>query len=167
MDVPASAWQDVLCLSLMSPHRPGRMYLAFHGCPRIGLAGFTLPFMDVSASAWQDVLGLSLMSPHRPSRMARRRIAENVFDIVAQRYRVLRKRVILQRGTAEKVVLACCVLHNFLMCRRGRQYLHAASADNESYVIISGDWQEEGIPESSWYPLRRGTSSSISQQEIR
>ena len=43
-----------------------------------------------------------------------RRIVENAFGIMAQRFRVLRKPMNLNLDKAYKVVLATCVLHNFL-----------------------------------------------------
>ncbi|KAJ8869072.1 hypothetical protein PR048_030633 [Dryococelus australis] len=63
-----------------------------------------------------------------------RRIVENVFGIVAQRFRVLRKSMIRQPDTAGKVVLACWVPCNFLACRTGRQYLYAVM----TFTVVTG-----------------------------
>jgi hypothetical protein len=47
-----------------------------------------------------------------------RRVVENAFGIISVRFRVLRKPLLLEPERAEKVVLACCYLHNFL--RKGQ-----------------------------------------------
>lgn len=43
-----------------------------------------------------------------------RRVVENVFGILSAKFRVLRKPLLLQPDKAEKVVLACAYMHNFL-----------------------------------------------------
>lgn len=56
-----------------------------------------------------------------------RRVVENAFGILANRFRILRGQMQLQPDTACVVVLACCALHNFL--RRNS----SANAENEDY----------------------------------
>jgi len=48
-----------------------------------------------------------------------RRIVENVFGIIANRFRVLRKPLIQSPTSTVNIVLAVCVLHNFLMSTQG------------------------------------------------
>jgi hypothetical protein len=43
-----------------------------------------------------------------------RRIVENAFGILANRWRIYHRKIFLSSKTATKVVLATCVLHNFL-----------------------------------------------------
>jgi hypothetical protein len=63
-----------------------------------------------------------------------RRILENVFGITANRFRVLRKPLIQNPTSTENIVLAVCVLHNFLMSTQGSQssYLQPGLLDTES-----------------------------------
>lgn len=42
------------------------------------------------------------------------RVVENVFGILSAKFRLLRKPLLLQPDKAEKIVLACCYMHNFL-----------------------------------------------------
>ena len=44
-----------------------------------------------------------------------RRVAENVFGIVANRFRVLLAKIMLEPEKAVKIVLAICCLHNMLI----------------------------------------------------
>lgn len=47
-----------------------------------------------------------------------RRISENIFGKISSVFRILRKPILLQPKTVEKVVLAILYLHNFLTKRR-------------------------------------------------
>nr|XP_022905458.1 uncharacterized protein LOC111417421 [Onthophagus taurus] len=44
-----------------------------------------------------------------------RRVVENVFGLTANRFRVLRKRILLHPERVKAVVLAICTLHNYLI----------------------------------------------------
>ncbi|KAB0803707.1 hypothetical protein PPYR_00677 [Photinus pyralis] len=52
-----------------------------------------------------------------------RRVVENVFGILASRFRIFHTAINLDLNNIEKVVMASCVLHNFLRSRSGCQYL--------------------------------------------
>ena len=43
-----------------------------------------------------------------------RRVVENVFGILASRFRVFKSTIDMEPEKAQKIVLACCALHNFL-----------------------------------------------------
>ncbi|KAM4049006.1 uncharacterized protein ACNLHF_001716 [Anomaloglossus baeobatrachus] len=48
-----------------------------------------------------------------------RRVVESAFGILASRFRIFHTAINLKIKTIDKVVLACCVLHNFLRKREG------------------------------------------------
>ena len=50
-----------------------------------------------------------------------RRIVENAFGVVANRWRVLAKRIDITPTRVELVVLACCALHNMLLADHPEQ----------------------------------------------
>lgn len=69
-----------------------------------------------------------------------RRIIENVFGIAAARFRILRRPIDLTVENTVNVVLAVCVLHNFLVTRNGltRNDVDQEGADGE---IEEGTWR--------------------------
>ncbi|KAJ8890249.1 hypothetical protein PR048_009757 [Dryococelus australis] len=86
-----------------------------------------------------------------------RRVKENSFGIVANKFLVLRKPILLELTKTERVVLAVCTLPNFLISRRGQRYIHAGSVytGRTGGSIIPGEWHQEGNPESTWHLLQQ------------
>nr|XP_022906541.1 putative nuclease HARBI1 [Onthophagus taurus] len=69
-----------------------------------------------------------------------RRVVENVFGILATRFRILLSTITLNNlEKIDAVVLACCILHNFLR-RNCSNYMNTRSIDT---VNSDGDWREE------------------------
>jgi len=52
-----------------------------------------------------------------------RRVSENAFGIMSNRFRVLLRKIELPVETVEKVVLSCCALHNFLINTKFKSYI--------------------------------------------
>ena len=78
-----------------------------------------------------------------------RRCSENAFGIMASRWRILRRAINLKPENCDNVVMACIVLHNFLMrksmnqgdsiyCPRG--YSDTVLPDGS---VTDGDWRNE------------------------
>ncbi|XP_064469716.1 uncharacterized protein LOC135384445 [Ornithodoros turicata] len=74
-----------------------------------------------------------------------RRIVENAFGILAARWRILLCRMNLLPQNAEVVVLACCVLHNFLCAAQDIAYIPPGYTDyDDSHGnILPGTWRTE------------------------
>ena len=59
-----------------------------------------------------------------------RRVSENAFSVLSNRFRCLLGNMQLDLDVATDVVLACCVLHNFLRRRCGKGYIPDALVTN-------------------------------------
>lgn len=75
-----------------------------------------------------------------------RRVVENAFGILASRFRVFHTTINLKPETVDDIVLAACVLHNFLRRNARPFYTPPQSLDlenTESGNITGGDWRSE------------------------
>lgn len=57
-----------------------------------------------------------------------RRVIENVFGILANRFHIFHTSMNISLEQIDRVVIACCFLHNFL-CKRQHQYISSGSVD--------------------------------------
>jgi hypothetical protein len=97
-------------------------------------------------------------------------MVKNVFGILSAKFRVLRKPLLLQPVKAEKVVLACVYMHNFLRKKSSSQNIYKPNGTfdhEEDGQIIPGNWRSESQL-SSLLPLQRvGRKSLKTCQSIR
>lgn len=78
-----------------------------------------------------------------------RRVVENAFGHIANRFRILRKPIELSPDKAVKVVSAICVLHDFLMQNSKQTYACQGSFDTnigDEGFIDDGAWRQDGMP---------------------
>ena len=70
-----------------------------------------------------------------------RRVVENAFGILANRFRVFLTKINLEPDKVEKIVLAACCLHNMLIDKKP---IDAPSIDQEDceHNVIPGRWRE-------------------------
>lgn len=76
-----------------------------------------------------------------------RRVVENVFGILASRFRVFLQPIAINIERIDAVVLACCALHNFLRRRSKKNYITEPSVDCEDVVngtVTPGKWRQNG-----------------------
>lgn len=59
-----------------------------------------------------------------------RRIIENVFGILAARFRIFHTAIPLQLHNTDTVVACCCVLHNYLRRKCSNDYIRTEDLDN-------------------------------------
>ncbi|KAH7966555.1 hypothetical protein HPB49_017542 [Dermacentor silvarum] len=93
-----------------------------------------------------------------------RRCVENAFGVMASRFRIFRRAINLQPQNADYVVMACCVLHNFL--RDDVIYMTANYVDSEDAYgnITSGQWrttQDSGT--SAMFSLQPSTGHNYTR----
>ncbi|XP_063761709.1 uncharacterized protein LOC134879242 [Eleginops maclovinus] len=75
-----------------------------------------------------------------------RRVVENAFGILSNRFRVFRTTICLEPDKVVKIVFACMCLHNFLRQRRSDAYVPPGYVDTEdaNHRLIEGAWRREG-----------------------
>lgn len=95
-----------------------------------------------------------------------RRIIENVFGILAARFRVFHTAINMKLENIERVVMACCVLHNFLRRTRREYYTPATCLDVEN--LQTGDILLGLRPESNtFHDLQNSSHRHASTEATR
>lgn len=61
-----------------------------------------------------------------------RRISENAFGILTQKFRIFQRRIKMNPGKVDKIVLAACCLHNFMLTRDDRVRTSANTNGNSN-----------------------------------
>src|SRR5262249_54852981 len=75
-----------------------------------------------------------------------RRVVENSFGLLAARFRVLERPIPLRPCVVDKLVLAACVLHNFLRDKCSGMYVPGGTLDEENVeegVVRAGNWRND------------------------
>ena len=83
-----------------------------------------------------------------------RRVVENAFGIMANRFRVFLSPINLEPHKVTAIILAACCLHNFLIDNNKHTYISAANDfEDTEHVIVSGSWRNDpalsGLPSTS------------------
>ena len=142
---------------------------------------FSLPYLFVP----DDVFPLkeNIMKPYSQTgltpkrriynyRLSRaRRIVENAFGILANRFCVFMSPIGLDPVKVEAIVLACCSLHNILSMRSASVYSPPGSMDTEdaqTHIVPPGDWRQQPQPEGLVPMARqRGNRHKNKAKEVR
>lgn len=79
-----------------------------------------------------------------------RRVVENAFGILSNRFRVLRTTIRLSAERTTSLTLACCALHNFLLTNSTASYAPPTlidHSDSSGGTLIPGEWREDPMPD--------------------
>lgn len=94
-----------------------------------------------------------------------RRVVENAFGIMANRFRILLTTIQMSPSTAEDVILAICVLHNLLRCKCiGVQ---EAASDNEDSEAAAGHLATASVHSVSHTSRETGLNYNAISKRIR
>ena len=100
-----------------------------------------------------------------------RRIVENAFGILANRFQVFMTPMRLSPEKAEIAVLACCSLHNMLRSSSRNVYTPPGSMDTEDVIthdITQGSWRTETQPNGLVTIDKQGSNNyTVKAKEIR
>lgn len=77
-----------------------------------------------------------------------RRIVENAFGILVNRFRIFEKAISTKLGTVDDVIYAACSLHNWLR-KKSSSYIIIGNVDREdtsNFTLLDGDWRHQINP---------------------
>ena len=98
-----------------------------------------------------------------------RRISENAFSILANRWRVFRKSFLLKPGKVKLITYSVLILHNFLRSEStaGKIYIppNLIDFDDGCGTVIPGDWRKDP-PSGTWLDLEPSTSRNSSGEAM-
>ena len=96
-----------------------------------------------------------------------RRVVENAFGILTNRFRVFLTPIALPPATVEQIVLAACSLHNMLRTEVGPAYF-GALADREDPAtrdVTPGSWRTDKVLRKATLPV--GTNATVRARALR
>lgn len=95
-----------------------------------------------------------------------RRVVENAFGIMANRFRVFHTMIQMDPRNLEAVVMACCVLHNMMrdVATKGIA-TEGDQEDPQTHELIDGDWRSDKAIGN--VPTRRGHRTTNGAKEQR
>lgn len=101
---------------------------------------------------------------YRTSRV--RRVVENVFGILANRFRILLTTIRLSPEKVELIILTLCILHNFLIDEADSTYLTTADVEDTNQCTIgNGSWRDNKPLPS--LPQQGGNRTGLHAREVR
>lgn len=98
-----------------------------------------------------------------------RRIVENAFGILANRFRVLLGTMHLAVDKVQNITLACCALHNFLAKENGAYLCGVTDVEDlQNHRIINGSWRDGNGQMNNLQPIRpiRPLRNNIQNRDI-
>lgn len=102
-----------------------------------------------------------------------RRLVENVFGILCSVFRIFQRPMMLHPDKAQKLVMTCLYLHNFLRRQKESRtkYMPSQSIDREdlsSNAVTAGSWRNEANKFQGIRNLeRRAAKPTVSSAEVR
>ncbi|KAK3764954.1 hypothetical protein RRG08_045756 [Elysia crispata] len=102
--------------------------------------GNTLKDLKFISAIAQQTIGKIVIENKLPTRVYKaRRVVEDTFGILASRFGVFQRQMLLSSEKAQIVILACCCLQNFLN-RMSKRYIMQGTVDweDENEVVQMG-----------------------------
>nr|XP_024659559.1 uncharacterized protein LOC112435346 [Maylandia zebra] len=95
-----------------------------------------------------------------------RRVVENAFGILVNRFRVFRTTICLDPDKVVTIIFACLCLHNYLRDHRSDAYVPPGYVDSEdaNHQVVEGAWRREGELQSVSMGLARNPSVEAKKQ---
>uniref|UniRef100_I3JLH2 DDE Tnp4 domain-containing protein n=1 Tax=Oreochromis niloticus TaxID=8128 RepID=I3JLH2_ORENI len=124
----------------------------------------TLNFPPADTLPGTDAMMPHIIYNYRLSRA--RRVVENAFGILANRFRVFRTTICLDPDKVVTIIFACLCLHNYLRDHRSDAYVPPGYVDSEDakHQLVKGAWRREGELQSVSMGLARNPSVEAKKQ---
>ena len=88
-----------------------------------------------------------------------RRVVENAFGILVNRFRCMLTTMLQDPGTVAKIALTCCILHNICRICYPRLHVHLCDREDAQYNLIPGAWRN-GVNLQDIGEILRGNTSN-------
>ena len=97
-----------------------------------------------------------------------RRVVKNAFGILASKFRVFEKPISLKLETVDKVVLACCTIHNWLR-KTNPCYVSGGLIDyeDENHHVFLGSWRQDKNSGLRDLPTTLHRNATLQAQQTR
>ncbi|XP_074032172.1 uncharacterized protein [Leptinotarsa decemlineata] len=96
-----------------------------------------------------------------------RRVVVNAFGILASKFRLFEKPISLKLETLDKVVLACCAIHNWLKKTNPRYVMgDLIDYEDEDHRVFPGSWRQNDSGLQN-LPATNHRHSNMEAQQIR
>ena len=93
-----------------------------------------------------------------------RRVIENAFGILSNRFRVFFTKIALEPAKVTKIVLATCALHNMLREEIGTAPGVADVEDPQTHQVTTGSWRDDPILAQARLPSGTNTAARAKAQ---
>ena len=93
-----------------------------------------------------------------------RRVVENAFGILANRFRVFLTKIALEPNKVVKIVLASCALHNMLRDKIGISSGLLDHEHPETHKVTPGSWREDEVLQQASLPVGTNVTSRAKAQ---
>ena len=94
---------------------------------------------------------------------------ENAFGILASRFRLLLRPIEVNASSAQKIVWAACILHNYLRQHAGNDYIRTSDVDFElpEGQVIPAIWRDSdlGLRPLPRHPQKNATTYAKNVRE--
>lgn len=98
-----------------------------------------------------------------------RNVVENTFGLITARFRILHTAITVQPENAKDIIIAICVLHNFL-CRKSKSYFNRKTVDSENKIThdikIDGEWRNNAV-ELYGFEKKKQTNVLVEAKQTR
>lgn len=96
-----------------------------------------------------------------------RRVVENAFGILANRFRVFLTTIRLSPDKVQSLILATCCLHNYMVSNNKHAYISALDKEDSQHTVTAGMWRSDPALTNLAATSERNPTKKAKEQRIR